>query len=82
MYFTIISSDDTVEYLALTMDIGLAGAYAWMRDRHNEKPIVPGCSIVPLSAESLQGGAENLLVGGLIGNLLALFGVNLGPKNR
>jgi hypothetical protein len=59
---------------------GITGAYAWMRDRHTGKPIVPGCSTVSMSVESLQGNAETLLIRGIIGNVLALFGSKIGLK--
>jgi hypothetical protein len=59
---------------------GITGAYAWMRDRHIGKEIVPGCSTVSMSVESLQGNAETLLVRGIIGNVLALFGSKIGLK--
>jgi hypothetical protein len=59
---------------------GITGAYAWMRDRHLGKEIVPGCSTVSMSVESLQGNAETLLVRGIIGNVLALFGSKIGLK--
>lgn len=58
---------------------GIAGAYRWMADRHEGRPLVPGCSTVSVSYESIRGTARGMLVSGLISNLWAYLGWEVGP---
>lgn len=59
---------------------GIAGAYRWMADRHEGRPIVPGCSTVTLTYESVRGTARGMLVQGLLSNLWAYLGWEVGPE--
>ncbi|KAF2397903.1 LIP-domain-containing protein [Trichodelitschia bisporula] len=58
---------------------GITGAYRWMRDRHEGKPVKRGCSTVNVSAESLKGTVQSLLVKGLLHSLYAYLGWDIGP---
>jgi hypothetical protein len=58
---------------------GLAGAYRWMVDRHEGRAITPGCSTVSVSMESVRGTAQSLLIQGLLSNLWAYLGWEVGP---
>ncbi|KAE9972124.1 hypothetical protein EG328_000189 [Venturia inaequalis] len=58
---------------------GLAGAFRWIADRHEGRPIVPGCSTVNFTYESIRGTARGVLVQGLISNMWAYLGWEVGP---
>ncbi|QDS76000.1 hypothetical protein FKW77_004607 [Venturia effusa] len=59
---------------------GLAGAYRWMADRHEGRPIIPGCSTVSVSSESIRGTMRGMLVQGIMANLWAYLGWEVGPE--
>jgi hypothetical protein len=59
--------------------LGMPGAFKWMIDRHNGKPIVPGCKTESISRETLLGGGESLLLRGILANILAWMGKDVGP---
>lgn len=59
---------------------GIAGAYRWMADRHEGRPIKTGCSTVSMSSESVRGTARGMLVSGLMSNLWAYLGWEVGPE--
>lgn len=58
---------------------GIAGAYRWMADRHEGRPIKPGCSTVSISNESVRGTVRGMLIQGLVSNLWAYLGWEVGP---
>jgi hypothetical protein len=59
---------------------GIAGAYRWMVDRHDGRAIKPGCSAVSVTMESVRGTARGMLVQGLVSNLWAYLGWEVGPE--
>lgn len=60
---------------------GITGAYRWMMDRHEGIPIVPGCSTVKISSESIRGTKDGLLIQGLMSNVWAYLGYDVGPMS-
>jgi hypothetical protein len=50
-----------------------------MKDRHEGKPIITGCSTVTVSNESLAGAAQGLLLHGILSSFWALLGTKVGP---
>ncbi len=73
-----------MERLTLSLRIGYIGAFKWVQDRQNGKPLEPGCKVVNVSVNSLGTllpGEATLYLSGIIQVIGAIFGAKIqGPE--
>lgn len=60
---------------------GLPGAMRWLMDRHEGKPITPGCKTYHRTPESELATKQGLMITGLLANAIAYLGVPIGPSS-